>query len=82
MSKMENGKIIDIIIEDMCTGHIMVWADAGNKEIIESVPGVTNCFEEGVRYPVFLDPRYDVKWVKEEIIARIKIGECDGMSKM
>ncbi len=73
---MATGKLQDILIEDTVLG-IIVWADPGMEDIISSVPGVVNCYNfiEPTQYQVSLDPRYDIEWVKQEIIARIKIGE-------
>ena len=70
-----DGKLTDVIIEDSPSG-LTVWADAGTKDIISSVPGVAWCMTilNSVEYTVHLDPRYDVEWIKQEIIARVKIG--------
>lgn len=73
---MNNGKLQDVLIEDSITG-LTIWADPDMKDIISSVPGVSRCgcvYGRKTQYNIFLDPRYDVKWVKNEIIARIKIG--------
>ena len=68
------GKLTDVIVEDNITG-LRVWADPGMKNIISSVPGVIWCgIRNSVMYLVHLDPRYDVEWIKQEIIARVKIG--------
>ena len=69
-----NGKLTDVIIEDDVIG-LKVWADPGMIDIISSVTGVTFCrVTNHVEYSVHLDPRYDVEWIKREIIARVKIG--------
>lgn len=82
----DNGRLTDVLIEDEyitdpATGirswfEFHVWADAGMKEIILSVPGVLTAYDHLYpnRYEVFVDPRYDREWVRAEIEARIKIG--------
>ncbi len=72
---MTDGRLQDVLVEDHITG-LIVWADPGMKDIISSVPGVCWCGSglETTKYTVHLDPRYDVEWIKNEIIARIKIG--------
>ncbi len=68
------GKLTDVLIEDSTAG-IVVWADPGMKDTISSVPGLSWCNDrEPTKYEVHLDPRYDIEWVKQEIIARVKIG--------
>ncbi len=70
---MDDGKLTDVIVDDSITGFT-VWADSGMKDTILSVPGVTFCNdEEPTRYTLHLDPRYDIEWIRQEIIARIKI---------
>lgn len=68
-----DGKLHDVLVEDHITGFI-VWANPDMKDVILSVPGVTFCGnEEPTRYTVHLDPRYDIEWIRQEIIAQIKI---------
>ena len=82
----DNGRLTDVLIEDQFTTDpatgikewyaLEVWADAGNSDVIQSVPGVANVFSNltPTQYKVYLDPRYDREWVKAEIEAAIKIG--------
>jgi hypothetical protein len=71
------GRLHDILVEDgMVDGLLTVWADPGMKDIISSIPGVSWCsneHEQSTKYDIGLDPRYDAEWVKNEIIARVKI---------
>ena len=84
-----NGKLTDVLIEDfVCddpkTGMskpismLTVWADKGMLDVIRSVPGVSGAYGDNspTLYHVFLDPRYDLAWVKAEIEAQIKI-KCE-----
>ncbi len=73
----KDGKITDVLIEDSPTGFgFTVWADPDMEDIISSVPGVSWCAnEQPTKYVVFLDPRYDVEWIEQEIIAQIKIAD-------
>ena len=71
---MTDGKLHDVLVEKDITG-LRVWADPGMKNVISSIPGVTWCGGQSTEYNVFLDPRYDIEWVTQEIVARIKIGE-------
>ena len=41
-------------------------------------PNVFQPFGERDSYHVYIDPRYDLEWLKAEIEARIKIGELPG----
>ena len=77
---MNDGKLTDVLVEDHVTGFI-VWADPAMKDIISSVPGVVWCGAESTKYIVHLDPRYDVEWIRQEIIAQIKIGTEDTWQK-
>ncbi len=82
MPLRENGKLQDVLIEDTVIG-LTVWADPGMKDIISSIPGIAWCGNiNDVEYCVFLDPRYDIRWVKQEIIARIKIGDNHGKEEI
>ncbi len=68
---IKDGKIHNILIEDTATGFT-VWADPGMKNIISSVPGVSWCSNRNpTEYIVFLDHRYDIEWIKQEITAQI-----------
>ncbi len=70
---MSDGKLHDVLVDDSLTGFT-VWANLGMTEIITAVPGVTFCNDElPTRYTVHLDLRYDPEWIRQEIIARIKI---------
>lgn len=83
-----NGRLTDVVIKDVYhtdirTGirhladSVIVYADAGMKEIIANVEGVVAADKgysnSDVEYIVYLDPRYDREWVKAEIEAAIKI---------
>ena len=52
-----------------------VWAGAGHMDNLKKTPGVMNVLDGGVpvHYFVFVDPRYDLKWVIEEITAMLQI---------
>jgi len=79
----ENGRKADVIIEDRVyfnqrTGlaervsSVDVWADSGMRCIIEAVEGVSSVFDDGApRHVVYVDPRYDLEFVKREIEAAI-----------
>jgi len=84
---MEDGRRTDVLVEDSCytdprTGLLVrsrifiVWADPGLEEVIKSVPGITNVYNNcsPTEYTVFYDPRYDHEWLRAEIEAVIKIG--------
>ena len=69
-----DGKLTDVLVKGYELG-LRVWADPGMGEIIASVSGVTSCkCFNPTEYLVRLDPRYDVEWIKLEIVARVKIG--------
>lgn len=82
---MSNGRLTDVIVEDFVladprTGlekfcNFEVWADPGLKNLIESIEGILYAIYERGKYHVYIDKRYDKEYVKQEIIARIKIGE-------
>jgi len=81
-----NGKLTDVIIEEnrytnertgilMPCNSLSVWADKGMLGVIRNIPGVNsahNTFRD-TNYSVYLDPRYDLEWIKAEIEAQIKI---------
>jgi hypothetical protein len=78
---MSDGKLTDVFIKEITDIVLNVWADPGNEDTISSVPGVTSCGKVkncDTAYYVYIDPRYDVEWIKKEIIARVKIGRSDG----
>lgn len=62
---LKNGRMADVRIEEtnFC---LIVWADAGHKEKIESIEGVhyVSYTDGSCQYNVFLDPRYDKDYVK------------------
>jgi hypothetical protein len=74
-----DGKLRDVIVEDNefrdpQTGisklsGLRVWADAGNRELIRNIPGVSFASEANTLYTIELDPRYDREFVKREIEA-------------
>ena len=84
-----NGRKKDVLIEasesmdertgvkTVSTTSFIVWADNGNKEIIQAVEGVSAVYSgqpEKTRYHVYVDHRYDIEWVKCEVEAAILIG--------
>ena len=81
------SRLTDVVIEDHHypdpttglpqSGSLTVYADPGMLKVIGKVKGVTDVFRDDsdVRYSVFLDPRYDRKWVKAEIEAAIRCAE-------
>lgn len=84
----EDGKKFEVLVEIneypdrtgvMIPGHsLKVWADANMKSVIESIPGVTNVYNSltPTEFSVFLDERYDVKFVAAAIEkAILKAGE-------
>jgi len=54
-------KLVNVLVEYEDENSIIVWADLGMEKAIQDVPGVYKVFEMGVKYAVFLDPRYDRK---------------------
>ena len=54
-----------------------MYADLGMLETIQKVEGVKSAYNSmrDVEYTVFLDPRYDLLWVKAEIEAAIRCAE-------
>lgn len=79
----ENGKICDVVLldnmgQDPMTGiskffGFHIWADDGLRELIRSIPGVAYVSAFQTEYFVQLDPRYDVEFLRAEILAQIKI---------
>lgn len=82
----KNGKMVDVIIEDITqidpqTGitykakEFKVWADKNMKQVIADIPGVSDvfCIFSEWEYVVYLDPRYDREFLRAEIEAQIKI---------
>lgn len=73
---MDKGKKCEIFIEDDIGHGFILWADPGFRTIILSIEGiisVTNIFSK-TNYHINVDPRYDLEWIKQEVIAQIKIG--------
>lgn len=81
-----NGKKKDILIEDkMVTDNrtgvesvsdrtFVVWADAGMEKVIREVSGVVAVYSGQpyeTKYDVFIDPRYELEFIKREIEAAI-----------
>ena len=54
-------KSVNVLVEHEDENSIIVWADLGMEKAIQDVPGVYQVFEMGVKYIVYLDPRYDRK---------------------
>lgn len=87
----EHGKIIDVLVNDStgrdpATGMpklfgFVVWADLGMTEVIKAIPGIQKCEGYGTCYYVDLDPRYDREFLRQEIIARVKINEVKDEQK-
>jgi hypothetical protein len=83
---MENGRKNEILFEpvfnkDIDTGVeiessdcLHFWADANTKDAIKKVEGVAKVFNNfsPTDYIVYIDRRYDIKWVKAEIEAVVK----------
>jgi hypothetical protein len=76
------GRICDVIVDDIIqkdeTGlsHFLgftVWADAGLSKVISEIPGVYMVSSVNTAYCVALDARYDREFMRQEIIAQIKI---------
>jgi len=70
-----DGKLHDVLVEKDFGDGLRVWADPGMESIISSIQGVTSCIGKNTAYDVYFDPRYDIEWIMQEIIARVKIGE-------
>ena len=78
-------RITDVIIDEEFSVHyktglesfsnLLVWADKGAKEVMESIPGVAEVHLTSINnnYVVFLDPRYDRQSLIDEIEEQIKI---------
>ena len=80
-----NGRKKDVLIEDYMstdprTGvevksdwQFKVWADAGLKELIQSVEGVVSvfCTLRETEYTVYIDKRYDMEFIKREVESAI-----------
>ncbi|MHA2219657.1 MAG: hypothetical protein ACXACY_27430 [Candidatus Hodarchaeales archaeon] len=76
--EIENGRLTDVYIEEneKLPKWLYVWADEGLKDIFESIPGVVRAFNnDKCKYEIYIDPRYDVEWIKQEITAKAKIGQ-------
>lgn len=85
----ETGRIADVVIEDVyffkgdpdkekVAGYVMVWADAGMKDIIAGVEGVEACYKDlgETRYHAYLDVRYNREVVKKNIkLAVVQVGK-------
>lgn len=79
----KNGKMFDVIIEenigrDNDTGlpkffGLIVWAEAGIKDILKNIPGIHWVHDFGTCYFVDLDPRYNKEFLMAEIEAQVKI---------
>jgi hypothetical protein len=68
---MDTGKKVNVLIENgICKDTLTVWADAGNKEKLQSLPGVINVFipNNENQYDVWVDPRYNIERVKALIL--------------
>jgi hypothetical protein len=72
-----NGRITSVLVEKDELGspyHLTVWADKGLADVIKNVVGVYQVnISADSRYEVFVDKRFDVDFVSDEIIAAIKI---------
>lgn len=81
MTNNEDGREVEYILEIesypegstgvMVTGHsIKAWADENMKSVIESVAGVTNVYNgipTKTQFSIYIDHRYNVEFVKNEI---------------
>ena len=88
---MGNGRKFDVLIVDrletdprtgmeMLSRQVTVYADAGLKEVISKVEGVTwITFMADTEYLVKIDPRYDYEFVKRQIEAAVLC--CDTPTK-
>ena len=84
-----DGKKCDVLIEDNFTYDqqtgiksvypysFTLWGDEGLKDLIESVNGVDAAYSPLSKneYSIYIDHRYDIEYVKEEVRARILIGD-------
>ena len=83
-------KVRDIVIEeyrylrdgmDLQFLNLIVYADKGMLSVLRATKGVLVAYDnyttsgETSHYLVYLDPRYDLDWVKAEIEAQIKCAE-------
>lgn len=71
------GRRADVLIERMsCKSgeperFVMVWADSDLDGVIKKVEGVAGVYDEGSYYKAYIDARYDIEFVIEEIKAVI-----------
>jgi hypothetical protein len=77
---MENGKLVDVLIEeDELLDSLSVWADGDSVlQTLKNMSGIAIARKDDLHkncYIIWLDPRYDRKWMIKEIVARLKIGE-------
>lgn len=92
-----HGRKTDVIIEDIPSGEVQsmfgshyqdnsnrlrIWADKTMGKYLKKLPGIVDVASEGVQYIVALDPRYDRSFVKQEIIAIIKLHQPSDHSDM
>jgi hypothetical protein len=70
----KTGRMKDVMYEKFDRREYTLWADAGLKELIKSVEGVLEVADSRhltTRYSVYIDPRYDAKFVMKEVEAAI-----------
>ena len=71
----KHGKKQDILTRltpNSVFSNFIVWADRGMLKTISEVPGVRRCeIQDGVKYCVFIDQRYDLETVAENVEASI-----------
>ena len=84
-----NGRRLDVLIKDrfdtdirtgveLLSDYVTVHADAGKKELIQSVDGVVDVMRmHETEYMVKIDPRYDREYVKRDIEAAILVGNSE-----
>lgn len=72
----DGGPFGDSVTRTVEFDRLIVWADRGYTDVFKNVPGVMSVTPDksvGVRYIIYVDPRYNLKWVMAEIEAAAKI---------
>lgn len=75
----KDGKMFDALweIHNYSNGleEVYLWADKDQKEVIKSVAGVVNVYDDitPYRYHIYFDPRYDFGTVTKNIMDKLGI---------